>query len=119
MAASYPSSIKSFSAKANGDVIAVTHITDLESEVAAIETALVTGPITLNSVAVTGVTTVAAGSAGAPSVVSVTGTSDTGVFFPAADTVAVSTAGSERLRIDSSGNVGIGTSSPSTKFTVS
>ena len=61
------------------------------------------------TLAVTGVTTVAAGSAAAPAVVSTTGTSDTGVFFPAADTVAYSTAGSERLRISSTGNVGIGT----------
>jgi len=30
---------------------------------------------------------------------------NTGVFFPAADTVGVSTGGSERMRIDSSGNV--------------
>jgi len=37
---------------------------------------------------------------------------NTGVFFPAADTVAVATGGSERMRVDSSGNVGIGTSSP-------
>lgn len=43
---------------------------------------------------------------------------NTGVFFPAADTVAVATGGSERVRVDSSGNVGIGTSSPSVKLQV-
>ena len=35
---------------------------------------------------------------------------NTGVFYPAADTVGVSTGGSERVRVDSSGNVSIGTS---------
>jgi hypothetical protein len=44
--------------------------------------------------------------------------SNTGVFFPAADTVAVATGGSERMRVDSSGNVGIGTSSPQRKLDV-
>lgn len=43
---------------------------------------------------------------------------NTGTFFPAADTVAWATGGSERARIDSSGNVGIGTSSPGYKLTV-
>lgn len=43
---------------------------------------------------------------------------NTGVFYPAADTVGVSTGGSERVRVDSSGNVGIGTSSPSYKLDV-
>jgi hypothetical protein len=38
---------------------------------------------------------------------------NTAIRFPAADTVTVETAGSERLRIDSSGNLGLGTSSPS------
>jgi hypothetical protein len=37
---------------------------------------------------------------------------NTGVFFPAADTVAVATAGAEAMRIASSGYVGIGTTNP-------
>ena len=44
MAASYPTSIKSnFSTKAHGHVIYVSHLTDIEDEVVAIETALVAG----------------------------------------------------------------------------
>jgi hypothetical protein len=37
---------------------------------------------------------------------------NTGMFFPAADTIAFSEGGVESMRIDSSGNVGIGTNSP-------
>jgi hypothetical protein len=37
---------------------------------------------------------------------------NTGIFFPAADTIAFAEGGAEVMRIDSSGNVGIGTSSP-------
>jgi hypothetical protein len=42
---------------------------------------------------------------------------NTGMFSPAANTVAFATTGGERVRIDSSGNVGIGTSSPAVKLT--
>jgi len=49
-----------------------------------------------------------------------TGTdTDTGVFFPAANTMALSTGGTEKVRVDSAGNVGIGTNNPATKLVVS
>lgn len=46
------------------------------------------------------------GSAGTPAVQGED--TNTGIFFPAADTVAVATGGAERLRVDSAGNAGLG-----------
>ena len=66
---------------------------------------------TVTTLTASGVTTVQAGTALLPSIVP-TGDTNTGVWFPAADTVAASTAGAERMRITSAGNVGIGTASP-------
>jgi hypothetical protein len=59
-----------------------------------------------------------AGTAGAPSL-TFTGDSNTGIYSPGADQVAISTGGSGRLFVDASGRVGIGTSSPSTKLEIS
>jgi hypothetical protein len=64
-------------------------------------------PVTING------TTGIAGANGSASTPAVQGEdTNTGVFFPAADTVAVATGGSERMRVDSSGNLGVGTTSP-------
>ena len=43
---------------------------------------------------------------------------NTGIFFPAADTIAFAEGGVEAMRIDSSGNVGIGTSAPASKLDI-
>ena len=56
------------------------------------------------------------GTAAAPAL---TGTdTNTGIFFPAADTIAFAEGGVEAARFDSSGNLGIGTSSPNAKLTI-
>lgn len=55
----------------------------------------------------------AAGTASLP-VITTTGDVNTGIFFPAADTIGFAEGGAEAMRIDNDGNVGIGSTSPST-----
>jgi len=64
-----------------------------------------------------GIASHAAGSAAAPTITA-TGDTNTGIFFPAADTIAFAEGGTEVARFDSSGNLGIGTSSPAQKLEV-
>lgn len=56
-----------------------------------------------------------AGSASTPAL-QPSGDTNTGIFFPAADTIAFAEGGAEAMRIDSSGRVGIGTTTPSFKL---
>jgi len=67
------------------------------------------GVVTATNLVVSGVTTVSAGSTAAPSI-SPSGDSNTGIFFPAADTIAFGEGGAESVRIDSSGRFLVGTS---------
>jgi hypothetical protein len=58
-----------------------------------------------------------AGTASTPAI-SPTGDLNTGIFFPAADTIAFAEGGAEAMRIDSDGDVGIGTTSPASRLHV-
>jgi hypothetical protein len=57
------------------------------------------------------------GSASTPSITN-DGDTNTGIFFPAADTIAFSEGGVESMRIDSSGRVGIGETSPGNTLSI-
>jgi hypothetical protein len=64
------------------------------------------------NLSVSGILTVSAGSTSIPSI-SPSGDSNTGIFFPSADTIAFGEGGVESARFDSSGRLGIGTANPS------
>ena len=78
------------------------------SGTATLASATITGAATVGTtLGVTGVSTFAAGTALLPALTT-TGDVNTGIYYPAADTFAVTTGGTERYRVDSSGNVGVG-----------
>ena len=105
--------------------------TKLNSDLDALDNILngttpVTG-IDVNSGTIDGITSLSlasgnatfpAGTALLPSITT-TGDLNTGMWFPAADTIAFSEGGVEALRIDSSGNVGINTTDPQEALHVS
>jgi hypothetical protein len=83
-------------------------------------TTVLTLPTTSGTLVVTGgaqTIEFADGSAAAPSITN-SGDTNTGMFFPAADTIAFTEGGTESMRIDASGNVGIGKTNPSQKLDV-
>jgi hypothetical protein len=65
---------------------------------------------------VTGVATFSAGTAALPAITT-TGDTNTGIWFPAADTIAFTEGGVESMRLNSSGNLGLGVT-PSVKLDI-
>jgi hypothetical protein len=78
-----------------------------------------TGRLTVDTAATTSTLPVVhpLGAVGTPSI-TFTGDLDTGIYSPAADTIAFAEGGVEAMRIDSSGRLGLGTSAPSKKLQV-
>jgi len=89
-------------------------VVDIDGAVNMATTALVTGVLTTTAATVFnggfaagGVGTFADGSAGAPSITN-TGDLNTGILFPAADSIGLATNGTNRVTINGAGSVGIG-----------
>ena len=78
-------------------------------------TTATTGAFT--TLSATDVTTVQAGTAAAPAITT-SGDTNTGIFFPAADTIAFSEGGAEAMRITSAGDLLLGANSGGGKFSV-
>jgi len=86
----------------SGSTTANTLSTNLITEKTSAAGVTIDGVLLKDNGVVTG-----AGTVSAP-VYSTTGDLNTGIFFPAADTIAFAEGGAEAMRINSSGNVGIG-----------
>ena len=75
-------------------------------------------PITkINSLGITNPVAFSAGTAALPSI-TFSGDTNTGVFAPAADTIGFAEGGTEVMRINSSGNIGINNSNPGQRLDV-
>jgi hypothetical protein len=72
---------------------------------------------TFTNISVSGVASFADGTVSLPSITNI-GYTNTGIYFPAADTIAFTEGGAESMRIDSSGNVLIGTATAQELLTV-
>lgn len=73
--------------------------------------------LTVNSLSLTGSGVFPAGTALLPSITTV-GDLNTGIYFPAADTIGFSEGGVEAMRLNASGNLGVGTQSPNARLDV-
>jgi hypothetical protein len=92
-----------YNVRIEGDSEANLFYTDATNDRIGVGTASPDAQLTVNTIASFG-----AGAVATPSIAA-KGDLNTGVWFPAADTIAASTGGSERMRIDSSGNLLVGT----------
>ena len=94
-----------YNVRIEGDTDANLFYTDATNDRIGVGTASPDAQLTVNTIASFG-----AGAAATPSIAA-KGDLNTGVWFPAADTIAASTGGSERIRITSAGELLVGTTS--------
>ena len=110
-----PLSGTTFFATVLGDVQAVGTPSDGTVLPASIATS---GTFVFPNITTTGTTLIASGNASTPSL-AIIGDTNTGLYSPGADQLAISTGGTGRLFVNSSGRLGIGTGSPAVTLDVS
>ena len=96
-----------------GTRLAAGNVQITEDDISVVRNINASGIITASSFFGSGVSTFAGDVSIADKIIH-TGDTDTAIRFPANDTFTVETAGSERLRVTSAGDVGIGTDNPTT-----
>ena len=102
---------------ANNAWVTVGTLASANLGLAALASPTFTGTVTAPTFTASTAVNIPLGSAGSPTLF-FTGDSNTGLFSPGADAIALATDGTNRLHITSGGLVGIGTTSPATTLDV-
>jgi hypothetical protein len=96
---------------ANSSFITVGDLTATNLGLAALASPTFTGTVTIPTATISTGAGIPLASAASPAIY-FTGDTNTGIYSPGADQFAITTGGSGRVFVDSSGRVGLGTSSP-------